>query len=58
MSIKSKARKASLQLQPKKSRSISGATSRKVKVETRNARVATKRAALSPSQPHSKTYGH
>jgi hypothetical protein len=55
MSSKSKARRTPTR--PKKSRSISGATSRKVKLETPDAGVATKRVALSPSQPHSKSYG-
>jgi hypothetical protein len=42
---------------PKKSRTIAGKTSRKVILETTDAGVAPKRVALSPSQPHSKSYG-
>ena len=42
---------------PKKSRTIAGRTSRKVKLETADAGVAAKRVGLSPSQPHSKSYG-
>jgi len=40
-----------------KSTVISGVTSRKVKIETPHAGVSPKRVALSPSAPHSKTYG-
>ena len=40
-----------------KSRTIAGRTSGKVKLETTDAGVAAKRVGLSPSQPHSKSYG-
>lgn len=55
MTGKFKAKKT--ELRPKKSRTIAGRTSRKVKPETADAGVAAKRVGLSPSQPHSKSYG-
>lgn len=55
MSGKFKAKKT--EQRPKKSRTIAGRTSGKVILETANAGVAVKRLGLSPSQPHSKSYG-